>query len=65
MPDITITLTAQQAQRVQNAFATNEDPAPGIPVVKEFLIRQLRDRVLRKERATAEAALAPTPFDPT
>lgn len=65
MPDITINLTAQQAQRVQDAFAVSENPNPGIQDVKDWLIRQLRYRVIQHERAIAEAAIQPTPFDPT
>lgn len=65
MPDITISLTAQQAQRLQAAFATAEEPAPGVPELKEWLIRQLRARVLQKERRDAESALTDMPFEPT
>jgi hypothetical protein len=65
MPDVTLTLSAQQASRVQAAFATQENPTPGVPEVKQWLVRQLRGKVIQYERGVAQAAIADEPFDPT
>lgn len=65
MPDVTISLTAAQAQRVQAALATPENPTPGIPVLKQWLVKHLRAHVLQYERRVAEAAVQTAPFDPT
>ena len=58
MPDITISLTAAQAQRVQAAFARRfGNPAFGVPEYKQWLIAQTRDVVLAEEkRAAIDAA---------
>lgn len=65
MPDMTISFTAQQAQRMQEAFATSENPTPSMGDLKTWVIRQIRAQVLRKERAAAEAQISDSPFDPT
>lgn len=66
MPDLTITLTAAQATRVQAALATAENPAPNIADAKAWLIRQLRARVRQHEDRVAQQALPqPDPFEPT
>lgn len=66
MPDVTISLTAAQATRAQAALATAENPTPGIPEAKAWLIRQLRARVRQHEDRAAQQALPqPEPFEPT
>jgi hypothetical protein len=66
MPDVTISLTAGQATRVQAALATAENPAPNISDAKEWLIRQLRARVRQYEDRAAQQSLPqPDPFEPT
>ena len=64
MPDITITLTAQQANRMRDAFATEENPTPNLADIKQEAVRFLRTRVRQYERRIAEAAIVDTPFDP-
>ena len=64
MPDITISLTAQQANRMRDAFATQENPTPNLADVKQEAVRFLRARVRQYERRIAEAAIVDTPFDP-
>lgn len=66
MPDVTLSLTAAQALRVQAALATDENPTPGIPEAKQWLIRQLRARVRQHEDRVAQQSLPqPDPFEPT
>jgi len=67
MPSITITITAQQAQRLQDAWAVlNPDAEPlTLDTAKQLLIRELRAIVLLGERKAAEALLTDNPFDPT
>lgn len=65
MPDITITLTAQQANRMKDAFATPENPSPSIADVKREVMQIMRARVRQYERRLAEAAITDNPFDPT
>ena len=66
MPDVTISLTAGQATRVQAALTTDESPTPGIPELKQWLIRQLRARVRQHEDRVAQQTLPqPDPFEPT
>ena len=51
MPDITISLTAAQAQRVQAAFASRTgNPSFGVPEYKAWLINQTKTVVLEEER---------------
>ena len=64
MPDITITLTAQQANRMRDAFATEENPTPNLADIKQEAVRFLRTRVRQYERRIAEAAIVDTPFNP-
>lgn len=64
MPDITISLTAQQATRLQAAFVTPENPLPTIADAKLFLVRHLKAKVLQSERRAAESAITDTPFEP-
>lgn len=65
MLDITLTVTAQNAQRIQAAFKEywrmNTDPT--LADIKQYLIRQLADVVRRRERAAAETQIADTPLD--
>lgn len=65
MPDITITLTVQQANRIRDAFATEENPAPNLADIKQEAVRFLKARVRQHERRVAEQAIQDTPFDPT
>ena len=66
MPDFTLSLTAQQAQRVSKAFGRywNLKDASGNPrdataaEVKTYLVRQLKGVVTNAERAEAEAAIS-------
>ena len=65
MPDITLTLTVAQAQRVAVAFGKywNLLDGGGLPreatllEVKTYLIRQLRAVVVQQERRAAERVL--------
>lgn len=65
MPDITISLTAQQANRMRDAFASEDNPTPNLADVKQELHRYLKAKVRQYERRVAEAAIQDTPFDPT
>ncbi len=66
MPDVTITLTTQQAQRLAATFVTPDNPTPTVADYKQWVIRQSRARVHQHERRVAEAAVQqPDPFDPT
>lgn len=65
MPDITITLTVQQANRIRDAFATEENPTPNLADIKQEAVRFLKARVRQHERRVAEQAIQDTPFDPT
>lgn len=65
MPDITITLTVQQANRMRDAFATEENPTPNLADIKQEAVRFLKARVRQHERRVAEQAIQDTPFDPT
>ena len=65
MPDITITLTAQQASRMRDAFASEENPTPNLADIKQELNRFLKAKVRQHERRIAEQAIQDTPFDPT
>ena len=70
MPSLTITFTAQQATRIQGAFASRlNKPAPDMNDLKQWVIKQVKDVVLDEERDTAIRAVqqshVPTPFDPT
>lgn len=64
MPTLTIDLTAQQAQRVQAAFATNDNPSPDMADLKSWVVRQIRARVLQHERKVQESAITDTEFEP-
>ena len=64
MPDLTITLTVQQANRMRDAFATEDNPTPNLADIKQEAVRFLRTRVRQYERRIAEAAIVDTPFDP-
>lgn len=71
MPQIIIDMTALQAQRIANAYRVlvgPNDTDPSLPILKAFLIQQLRDLVNRYERQQAVRAASEgssTPFDPT
>ena len=72
MPDITLTLTVPQVQRVAvalgkywNLMDAQAPPQPRdatLAEVKAYLIRQLRGLVIQQERRVAEGAL-PVPPD--
>ena len=64
MPDLIITLTAQQANRMRDAFATEDNPTPNLADIKQEAVRFLRARVRQYERRIAEAAIVDTPFNP-
>ena len=68
MAQITIEVTAQQANRAQaalGAYLNLGRNATGAEV-KEWLIRQMRTVVYNHERRLAEAAItSPAPFEPT
>lgn len=63
MPDLTVSLTAGQATRLQAAFATPENPTPNMADLKQFVIRQLKAKVVQYERGVAQAAIVDVPFD--
>lgn len=65
MPSFTINLTAEQATRLQAAFASPQNPTPGVAEVKAFCISQLRAYVHERERQAATAAIVVTPMDPS
>lgn len=65
MPDITITLTVQQANRMRDAFATEDNPTPSLADIKREAVQFLRAKVRQFERRQAESAIVDTPFDPT
>ena len=65
MPDITISLTAQQANRMRDAFASEDNPTPNLADVKQELHRYLKAKVRQYERRIAEQAIQDAPFDPT
>lgn len=60
MPDLTLTLTTAQAQRVAAAFGRYWSlgrPAT-VPEVKVYLVRQLKGAVMQQERAVLEAGIS-------
>jgi hypothetical protein len=64
MPDITLTLTAGQVTRVQDALVTQRHiPAPTIEDARQFLISRLKSLVFNHEQQEAEEALVIPPFD--
>ena len=65
MPTLTINLTNEQAQRIQAAFATPQNPTPGMPELKEFCISRIRAYVHEVERRKATEAITVEPIDPT
>ena len=65
MPDITITLTLAQANRMKDAFASEENPTPTLADIKQEAVHYLKARVRQYERRVAESAIQDTPFDPT
>lgn len=71
MPSMTITTTAGQAQRMQDAVQqeTNSAQAPSAAQVKDFWINQMRVFVHDSERKAAkkaaETSITDTAFDPT
>jgi len=78
MPTMTITTTAEQAQRVSAAVGNHLQLVNGsgqprnatAEEIRQFVIAELRGIVLRYERKTAEQAAfttigAATPFEPT
>lgn len=70
MPSMTITTTAGQAQRMQDAVqrATGASQSPSAETVRQFWIHQMRVFVQDQEKAAAVAATQATPptaFDPT
>jgi len=65
MPDMTISFTAQQAQRIQDALATENNPTPGIPELKVWVIKEIKNMVVIHERSVAVEAISDESFDPT
>lgn len=65
MPTLTINLTNEQAQRIQEAFATPSNPNPGMAELKEFCINRIRAYVHEVERRKATEAITVEPIDPT
>lgn len=72
MPSMTITTTAGQATRMQDAIQreTGAAQAPDATAVKNFWVHQMRVFVQESERRAAVkaaevAAATPTAFDPT
>ncbi len=65
MPDLTITLSAQQAARLRDAFATQENQTPNMGDLKAEVVKYLRAKVRQYERRVAEQAIQDTTFDPT
>lgn len=66
MPDMTITFSPAQAQRIQAAFATPENPSPDMDDLKSWVTRKLRSMVQQHEARVAQQALPqPDPFEPT
>jgi len=64
MPTISIDMTAQQATRLQDAWAELYGVTPDLEMVKTHLVRELKAIVIHGEKAKAEReAAAPTPFD--
>lgn len=64
MPDITVSLTVPQINRLKEAFATVENPDPGIDDIKALIVRFLRGKVHAKEHSRSMAQIINTPFDP-
>ena len=70
MPDIILSLTVPQAQRVTSALGKYSNLVDGVGLpreatlleVKTYLTRQLRGIVVQQERRAAESAL-PAPAD--
>ena len=65
MPSFTITLDAAQTARIQAAFATPQNPSPGVAEIKEFCISRLRAYVHEVERRNATNAITVTALEPT
>jgi hypothetical protein len=70
MPSLTITFTAQQAARIQTAFASRFGiPTPGMDDLKAWVVKQVKGVVLDEERDAAIRAVQQShtdaPFDPT
>ena len=71
MPSMTITTTAGQAQRMQDAIQreTSAAQAPNATQVKAFWVHQMRVFVQESERKaakkSAEASITDAAFDPT
>lgn len=73
MPTLTITTTAQQAQRVADSFgkyyslrdANDNQRAATEAEVKQYLVGYMKEIVRSAERKAAADAIADAPFDPT
>lgn len=70
MPALTISFTADQALRIQSAFATRlNKPAPDMADLKRWVIARVKDVVLDEERNAAIRAVQQShtdaPFDPS
>lgn len=66
MPTITINITAQQAQRLQDAWVKHFGVTPTIADVRQHLVKELKAIVMQGEKKAAEeVAASPPPFDPT
>jgi len=66
MPTITIDMTAQQANRLADAWEEQYKVRPDLAMVKAHLVRELKAIVIHGEKAKAERiASSPAPFDIT
>lgn len=70
MPTLTITFTAQQAARIQTAFASRLGiPSPDMNDLKTWVVKRIKDVVLDEERDAAIRAVQQShtdaPFEPT
>jgi hypothetical protein len=65
MPTITIDITAQQADRLADAWEIQFGVRPTIPQVKIHLVRELKAIVYHGEKKAADDAFASASFDPT
>lgn len=65
MPTITIDLTAQQANRLADAWERKYGERPTIQQVKDFLVNDLRQFVYQAEMKEEARKIQLPTFDPT
>lgn len=67
MPDFTISLTTEQAQRARTAFAKilnfPEGELPAATDIESWIRREIRQAVEREEKKAHEESFAPQPFE--